>query len=180
MIHGGDSRAARAPLGGDTARDLSPDCDPEETAAVRLVAEALRETLDAEHTTGNQGATCAAIGERCGVPRQRVSEWMNPLSGRTPKVEKAARMGPRIAPRFFRRLAAKIEAQHGAGDLRDATLDVHDATGRLSQRVREALADGVITPEEEARIEAEILESEARLTATRAALRAACARRGGR
>lgn len=131
----------------------------------------LDETLRAEHAAGNAGATHRAIGQRVGVPHQHVGEWRDPLSGRVLKLTKVVKLGPTLAPRFLRALAAKLEesAPHARRDIRDAVLEVQEAAGAIARCAREILADNHITDDEDLLLEAALLAAEAKLTAVRAA-----------
>lgn len=155
-----------------TARDSSPPrpAHIEESAAIALVATTLHETFREEHAAGNLGATYRAAGERAGLPHQHVGELCNPVSGRTAKLHKPIMMGKRLAARFYRKLASKLEAQvRGTLDLRDAALGVQESAGKLARCVREALTDEVISDAEDAAIEATLLAAEADIAAVRAA-----------
>lgn len=163
------------------ARDSSPPQDPAETAAVVLVAEATHRTLQALYRDGNKGASYSAIGERCAVPKQHVGDWCNPLSGRSLKCSKVARMGPVIGPAVFRAMAADVEAQSGrALDLRDVALGFQVIAGEYASRVRAALADDHLDAHEDAELEATELAVEAQIAASRAARAQRRARGGAR
>lgn len=153
--------------------------DPAETEASDTCARVLHRTLGALHKGGNGGASYRAIGERVGVSYQRVGEWCQPLSGRTPTLQKVLRMGPSIAPAYLRALAAEVEAQSGKVlDLRDVALGFQVMAGEYASRVRAALADDHVTPEEDRELEAAELAVEAQVAASRAA-RAQRRARGG-
>lgn len=164
-------------------RDSSPPGahDPAETAASDLVARVLHRTLAGLHQRGNSGASYRAIGERVGVSYQRVGEWCQPLSGRSPNLLKVLRMGPSIAPAVLRALAAEVEAQAGKVlDLRDVALGFQVMAGEYASRVRAALADDHITPEEDRELEAAELAVEAQVAASRAARAQRRSKGGGR
>lgn len=153
-------------------RDSSPPAtpDPAETAAADLFARVLHRTLTSLHKGGHVGASYRALAERVGSPYQHVGEWCQPLSGRVPKVTKVLRMGVRVAPAVLRALAAELEGSGARSvDLRDAAIGVQESAGRLARAVRDALADGVITDEEDGALEAVLLTAEADIAAVRAA-----------
>lgn len=164
-------------------RDSSPPkaVDPAETAAVEIVATTLHDTLGTLFRSGNKGATYEAVGARCGVPKQHVGEWCQPLSGRSPRLAKIVRMGATIAPSVLRALAARIEAQSGRVlDLRDVALGFQVIAGEYAGRVRAALADDHLDTDEDAALEATELEVEAQIAASRAARAQRRARGGAR
>lgn len=175
---GSEHRSYDVQAVGDGRRDSSPPPSAAVAGAQVCIAEALRETLVEEHR--EHGTTYEHIAARIGGKKQHVSEMCDPLSGRALSLVKVALLGPRTAPAFLRRLAAKIEAAAGVKlDLRDAALAVSESAGSVARSVREALRDGVVTSGEAATIEAALLAAEADIAATRAAMAAARAR-GGR
>lgn len=123
-----------------------------------------------------------AYVEPTGLPVDATAPALrDALSGRVLSLTKVVLLGPRTAPAYLRRLAAKIEAAAGAKvDLCHAALGVQGAAGTMACAVDTAIADGVVTEAEERAVETALLSIEAKVAAVRVSLRQHRDRRGAR